>query len=392
MKWSCLICTAVLSMLCLAVPASAQLQNPSFETGTLAGWNLLSGSITVAATMPFGGHLPTAGSRLAYAANSSGPADFVIYQQIPWSGSDAQALVDISTTADGVDTSEYAGIRIGIDRAGGANPSATTVVWSALTSHSIDQIWDVAAVAADGISSSAITVFVQSISDPYNNNGGWKIQVIDNVRVSALTAAPEAKNLSWDFGTLAHWYSHNAIDTVPANWFPGPYGHAIAPVTTSFNKNPAHGTHFIHLAESGANHKKGILLQRFQTDIGNGIPNAVRVELSFNRNTSGGMHWDQNVKLGIDPTGGVDPKAVSVNWSDRIDDFGVGGWATATHTVTGGFGSVATVFVENVSRWTIDNFLGLDHVRLFMDDVEYQEPVPTPTPMPSNANVWSTYR
>lgn len=390
-------------------PAQAQLANSSFETGDLTGWTAISGFSTPTITQNFGlgGHVATDGSWFAITASNGDAADWGIYQTIPWSDSTAELRADISTTTGGVeaDTSEYAGIRLGIGKNGGTDPGASSVVWSALTSVIKGDAFGEAAVYADGITASNITIFVQYISDPtdytspndtnapYRSTdllGDWSFGVADNIRVSPLPTG-FADNLSFETGDFSGWATHNAVD-LDVSWFPGPFGHAISPVSSGFGLSPDDGGSFVLHAEAFEADKKAIYLQRFQTDIGVGTPDDLEVRVAFNRDGSAGVQSDQNIIIGIDPTGGVDPLASTVSWSGRLEDSGTG-YTVVSHSVaspTDTIGPVATMFIEILPRFALNpNLIAIDNVELYVNGIQFTGPV---VPKASVEQSWRTYR
>jgi hypothetical protein len=150
--------------------------------------------------------------------------------------------------------------------------------------------------------------------------------------------------------------------------------------------------------ESYSRDKKCIIFQRFRTDIGGGIPDEIEVRVGYNRDGSSGNPWDQQIFIGIDPTGGVDPEASTTQWSVGLNDGGAGGWYDATYSLdpmgaVSDYSPTATLFLENLACWgLVWNLFAMDNVRLYMDGVPYMgPPAVEPTP-PSSAKPWELYR
>jgi hypothetical protein len=68
----------------------------------------------------------------------------------------------------------------------------------------------------------------------------------------------------------------------------------------------------------------------------------------------GGVPTDTQVRLGIDPNGGVDPAGSNVQWWSLYSPAGDSQWHTAAVTTAAGAGGIVTVFLDFREQWSLE--------------------------------------
>lgn len=142
-------------------------------------------------------------------------------------------------------------------------------------------------------------------------------------------------NGGFEGGTLERWGTFGRTDGVIEE--PAPGG------TYAYEGSRMYG------AMASWDNKNGGIYQPFSVTPGQELTVSVWVHTY----QEGGAEWDEGCALGFDPTGGTDPEAASVVWSDWETTPNDGPWEQVTLGPFTVRSPVATVFLKHMQKWPL---------------------------------------
>ncbi len=188
-----------------------------------------------------------------------------------------------------------------------------------------------------------------------NSAGGYRDACSsDNVFHSLPSPMPSLRNGGFEGveGAAAYglypWVQYALPDNEgefhPIQGLVGPYPGG-GPTSWMGGMKARDGAYFIG---SGAvwGHQVGGVFQRVQC----GWNETITLSAFYSTQNDGGLPSDTRVRLGIDPTGGVDPTAESVQWMSVYSLTSDNAWYPAAFTTESGTTGVVTVFLD-VKEW-----------------------------------------
>ncbi len=120
------------------------------------------------------------------------------------------------------------------------------------------------------------------------------------------------------------------------------------------------GSYFVGAA-ANYDYKNGGVLQRVFVPSGQPYTFSVR----YATYQVGGTTRDTRLRLGIDPTGGVDPQSPNVRWRSVFSPTNDNRWHVDAITATAGSAGLVTVFLDIQQRWPIEwHVVAADDARL----------------------------
>lgn len=356
--------------------------NGGFEDGGLSGWTPFGFGMDLAAAET-NDHSPSEGQFMAIKASHNYASDGGLYQVVSWSQPVAVASAWVNTWArPGLATRETK-VRIGIDPGGNAISSSDThIIWSGY----INSTWGVNSyvpirVMVTGLTSTQIGVWLQNehvappdyccLPEEFDNITSWDdVQLTDTLPTtnSALI------NGGFESGSLDGWDTWGWIDSPAALFDPMMDEVPSAPISDDFSQ--------VNFG-AGARSKSGGLFQRITL-----LPGST-VRLTAKLTTDNSWVGESvertpdprtNVRIGVDPYGGVSHTAPGIMWSafrNAIlgNDFGAPVQIAAS---TQAQANTITVFVEHAQPNDANRATSC------IDDVALQISTPlatfTPTP------------
>lgn len=156
--------------------------------------------------------------------------------------------------------------------------------------------------------------------------------------------------------TIAPWNQYDEFDgLIEGEWF---------------NSMMPHGGGYFAGAAASYGTKNGGLFQRVMVTPGTWYRAETWIQ-TWTQNDSVPQWWENRCRIGLDPNGGVDPNASSVQWStaqsteSTVAPFDELGWKKIGTAAQAGTGGVVTIFLKVEQDWAIDwNVTGLDDVTL----------------------------
>ena len=165
--------------------------------------------------------------------------------------------------------------------------------------------------------------------------------------------------------TQYHYTAANPGDFVTGNWYgmTAAEGNGFWADVRSYGPGDSVGDHkgvYQRVATvPGEDYSLTVALQAFSNDQSFAYSAG---SASLDDNGVPGQYWANPVRIGVDPSGGIDPTADWILWSDDYDTGAL--WQDVSLDFTA-LGSAATIFLDAFPKWPIaGNWCGFDNVRL----------------------------